>query len=209
MVFVMKKLVLYPALFGMIGGVLKGLCLAVVWILYPQGRDNYVNTALLYISQVLFAMSICMARGAIEHSASLLKTGALIGIVSGVLATSAIVVILYIIGGADLTLFDHAFVNGLFLGGAVGIVCGMGSNDRRALYFVVGFCAGGVASSSLHLSMAIADITAMLVWKLSSSLDLAMLYGKLVVYPLDGITQSVLIWFSGLRPSNWRDFTEI
>jgi hypothetical protein len=137
----MKKLVLYPALFGLIGGVSKSLCIAVGWILYPQGRDIYVNTAGLYLSQVLFVMSICMTRGAAEHSASLLKTGALIGLLSGVIATSAIVVVLYGVGGADLTSFDHAFVNGVFLGGAVGIVYGVGSNDRRWIYLSWGFWA--------------------------------------------------------------------
>ncbi|HYJ16310.1 MAG TPA: hypothetical protein VE170_12520, partial [Candidatus Limnocylindria bacterium] len=185
---------LYPALFGMIGGVLKSLCIAVGWILYPQGRDISTIIAGLYLSQGLFFMSICMTKGATEHSTSLLRTGALIGLLSGILATSAIVLFLY--RGADLTAFDHAVVNGSFLGGAVGIVYGVGSTDRRWVYLIVGFLGGGIGVLSLHSSGTIADLTAMLLWKLSSSLDIAMVYGKWIVYPLDGITQSLLIWFS-------------
>lgn len=60
----------------------------------------------------------------------------------------------------------------------------------------MGLLGAGVGVLSLHSSTTIADLTAMLLWKLSSSLDVAMLYGKLVVYPIDGITQSLLIWFS-------------
>lgn len=190
----MKNLVLYAALLGLIGGVSKSLCIAVGWILYPQGGDISTTIAGLYLSQGLFFTSICMTKGAAEHSTSLLRRGALIGLLSGILATSAIVLVLH--GGADLTAFDHAIVNGLMLGGAVGIVYGVGSNERRWVYLIVGLLGGGIGVLSLHSSGTIADLTAMLLWRLSSSLDIAMVYGKLVVYPLDAVTQSLLIWFS-------------
>ena len=193
----MIKLVLYSALFGMIGGVLKSLCIALAWIFYPQGRDIYTNTVGLYLSQILFIASICMAKGGADHSVSLLKTGAVIGLLSGVLATSAVIALLYFksaVDEANLAWFDHALINGLFIGGAAGSIYGVSSNDRSAVYFILGLLVGGVVSFVLYISTTMATMSALLVWKFSSLLNISMLYAKLAVYPFEGIIQSLFIW---------------
>lgn len=193
----MIRVILYSALFGMVGGVLKSLCIALAWILYPQGRDIYTSTVGLYLSQTLFIVSICMAKGGADRSVSLLNTGALIGLLSGVLATSAVIALLYFKGGADeanLVWFDHSLINGLFLGGAAGSIYGSSSNDRSAVYLIVGLLVGGVASFSLYISTMMASMSAFLLWKFSSLLDISMLYERLAVYPFEGIIQSLFIW---------------
>lgn len=193
----MTKLILYSALFGMVGGVLKSMCIALAWIFYPQGRDIYSSTVGLYLSQTLFIVSICMVKGVAEHSISLLRRGSLIGLFSGILATSAVIALLYFKGReyeANWIWFDHSLINGLFLGGAAGTIYGTSSNDRNAVYCIVGLLVGGVASFSIYISTTMASMSAFLLWKFSFLLDISMLYEKLAVYIFEGIILSLLIW---------------
>ena len=90
----------------------------------------------------------------------------------------------------------YSLINGLFIGGAVGSIYGIGTNHRIAIYFIVGLLAGAVTSLFVQVAPIIADVTAFLLWGFSSSLDISMWYRKLAVFPIEGIIQSLFIWIT-------------
>jgi hypothetical protein len=191
----MTKLVIYAALLGSIGGILKSLCLVISSIFYPQGRDIYATFIGLYISQTLFVTSICLAKGLAEQSAFVLKRGALIGIVTGVLATSiSLSVLFFRVRGAAFfpPWFDRYFVTSMMLGVSVAIIYGFGNEARRYIYPIVGLVTGGVATLSHYFAAVLATAIALLLSRLS--MEISMLFATFAIPPIEGVAQSVIIW---------------
>lgn len=182
----------------MTGGIFKSLCILLAWIFDPAGRNVYANTVFLYLSQTLFITSICMTKGAASRSTALLKTGALIGILSGLLATSAILCLIYlkvrVVEHVIFQWFNYSLINGLFIGVAAGIIYGISVNDRIAAYFMVGPVVGALTLGSHYAASMIADMNAFIVWTMSLPVDISTLYRKLAIYPIEGVIQSVIVW---------------
>jgi hypothetical protein len=126
----------------------------------------------------------------------LLKTGALFGIFSALLATSVIIALVYVKIAEQLIFqwFNPALIYGLFLGGAAGTIYGISVKGRSVVYFIVGLVIGAVTSVSNYVPTEITNTSAFIVWTLSPSVGFSMLYGKLAIYPTEGIIQSVFLW---------------
>ena len=185
----MTKLVIYAALLASVGGILKSPPLSIKWILDPQGQNVYLTIIGLYISQVLFITSICLTKGLAERSVSFLKRGAVIGIVSGILATSISLSIIFFRVREDIFLhpwFDRVLVYAMILGVSAGIISGFGNDLRRHVYSYsfVGLIAGGLASSAHHFAVVLATAMAFLLFQTGSSVRLSWLFSNLVFIQL-------------------------
>jgi hypothetical protein len=195
----MTKLVIYGALLGAFGGISKSLCLAIKWILDPQGQDIYLAIVGLYISETLFITSICLTKGLAERSVPFLKRGAVIGIVSGLLAASISLSIIFFRVREDIFLhpwFDRVLVYAMTLGVSAGIISGFGNDSRRHVYSYsfFGIIAGGLASLAPHFAVASATAVAFLLFQTGSSIRLSWVFSKLGIYPIEGVAQSVIVW---------------
>ena len=124
-----------------------------------------------------------------RRSVSFLKRGAVIGIVSGILATSISLSIIFFRVREDIFLhpwFDRVLVYAMILGVSAGIISGFGNDLRRHVYSYsfVGLIAGGLASSAHHFAVVLATAMAFLLFQTGSSVRLSWLFSNLVFIQL-------------------------
>lgn len=163
------------------------------WMFGVPGRQSYLILELLF-SELFYILPISVAKGVAERSPSQIKTSCVSGVVATVLSTGAIIALTAykIATNADLSPLSPRHLSGIFIGGVVGNIFSVG--HRKYFFIAVGVLAGALGLLLLIPLSVLLQAGSLLIWKLTSSMDAAMLYEKLGIPAFEGFFQSVIPW---------------